>query len=127
LLKSDPATWSDPRHRLGEAAERRVARLLARAGYRVLEQRFRLHHHDVDLVARAGSVVVFVEVKARAGPGHGRAAEAVTARKQHALARAAEAWLQRWGRRGDVARFDVVTVEAGRVHWVQDAFRPGWR
>ncbi len=127
MLKSDPRTWTDPRHRAGVAAERLAAELLRREGYEVLEHRYRFHRHDVDLVARRGATVVFVEVKVRSDASHGGAAEAVTPRKRLALTRAASAWLQRHGRPEDGARFDVIAVDADRVEWLQSAFRPGWR
>jgi putative endonuclease len=127
MLKSDPGTWRDPRHRLGVAAERLAARALADHGYRVLEHRFRYGRHDVDLVARRGAVIVFVEVKARSGDRFGAASEAVTARKQAALARSASVWLARHRCVRDAVRFDVITVRDGRLEWLQDAFRPGWR
>jgi putative endonuclease len=127
MLKSDPTTWTDPRHRAGVAAERLAAELLRREGYEVLEHRYRFHRHDVDLVARRGATVVFVEVKARTDASHGGAAAAVTARKRLELTRAASAWLQRHGRPEDGARFDVIAVDADRVEWLQSAFRPGWR
>lgn len=127
MLKTDPRTWLDPRHQKGEAAERLAADLLRREGYAILEQRFRFHRHDVDLVARKGDVVVFVEVKARAGSRFGAAVLAIGWRKQREIVRAASAWLQRHGRPADVCRFDVVTVEGARVEWLQSAFRPLWR
>ena len=127
MLKSDPNTWTDPRHRAGLAAERLAADLLRREGYRVLEHRFRFHRHDVDLVARRGATVVFVEVKARANSAFGAGTEAVTPRKRLELTRAASAWLQRHGGPGDGARFDVIAVDGDRVEWLQSAFRPGWR
>jgi putative endonuclease len=70
---------------------------------------------------------VFVEVKSRSDGRYGQGREAITAKKQRDLTRAAAAWLQRRGRATDVARFDVVTVDRGRVEWLQNAFRPGWR
>jgi putative endonuclease len=127
MLKSDPSRWTDPRHIEGERAERLVAELLTREGYDVLERRFRLFHHDVDLVARQGRTVVFLEVKARTGRRFGSGLEAVTAKKQRELVRVAAAWLQRYGRPDDVARFDVASVTGARVTWVRNAFRPGWR
>jgi putative endonuclease len=127
MLKSDPTTWSDPRHQAGVEAEQRAAEMLRRAGYRVLEQRYRFLRHDIDLVARQGRLVAFVEVKLRTNPGWGTAAEAITGRKRRELARAATAWLQRHGRPDDVARFDVVTVDGKEMVWIQNAFRPGWR
>ncbi|OGT92494.1 MAG: YraN family protein [Gemmatimonadetes bacterium GWC2_71_9] len=127
MLKSDPSTWTDPRHRAGVAAERLAAELLRREGYEVLEHRYRFHRHDVDLVARRGATVVFVEVKVRTGTAYGGAAQAITPRKRLELTRAASAWLQRHGRPEDGARFDVIAVDADRVEWLQSAFRPGWR
>lgn len=127
MLKSSPSTWTDARHREGVNAEQLAADLLHRCGYQVVEHRFRLHHHDIDLVARRGAVVVFVEVRYRANRRFGTPAESVTARKRLDLARAAAAWLQRFGRPGDSARFDVIGVMGDRVEWLQSAFRPGWR
>ena len=127
VFKSDPETWSDPRHREGARAEQLAADLLTREGYAIVEMRFRFHRHDVDLVARRDSVVVFVEVKSRGSKSYGAPAESVGWKKRRELVRAASAWLQRYGRPGDVCRFDVVTVQGGRVEWLQSAFRPLWR
>ena len=127
MLKSDPSTWKDPRHREGARAESLAADALRVQGYQVLEQRFRYGHSDVDLVARRGAVVVFVEVKSRADERFGAASESVTARKQANLVRAASVWLTRHGRAWNSIRFDVITVTNGKLEWLQDAFRPGWR
>lgn len=127
MLKSDPSTWRDPRHRSGAEAESLAAEAMRAQGYEVLEQRFRYRRHDVDLVARRGPVVVFVEVKLRTDNRFGAPSEAVTARKQADLVRAASAWLSRHGKPWDAVRFDVITVQGGQLEWLQDAFRPGWR
>ncbi len=127
MLKSDPATWKDPRHRLGVEAEYIAATALRVQGYQVLEHRFRYGRSDVDLVARRGSVIVFVEVKSRSDDRFGAPSEAVTARKQAKVVRAASAWLSRHPKPWDAVRFDVITVEGNHVEWLQDAFRPGWR
>jgi putative endonuclease len=127
VLKSDPSTWKDPRHREGARAEALAADALRLRGYQVLEQRFRYARSDVDLVARRGAVIVFVEVKSRADDRYGAAAEAVTARKQANVVRAASVWLTRHARPWDAVRFDVITVCNGKLEWLEDAFRPGWR
>jgi len=127
MLKSDPSTWKDPRHRAGYEAEAMAAAAMRVQGYQVLEQRFRYAHHDVDLVARRGRVVVFVEVKSRASDAFGTPTEAVTARKQADVVRAASVWLSRHATAWDAVRFDVITVRDGKLEWLQDAFRPGWR
>jgi putative endonuclease len=127
VIKSDPETWKDKRHRDGEAAERRAAELLIENGYVVLERRYRFHRHDIDIVARRGSTVVFVEVKLRWSKRYGLAVETIHPSKQRDLVRAASAWLQRHGKPGDVARFDVVAIQNGELTWLQSAFRPLWR
>jgi putative endonuclease len=127
VLKSDPSTWTDARHRRGVEAELAAAALLRGQGYRILEHRWRFHRHDVDLIARFGATVVFVEVRARSSDRFGGPAESVTGRKQALLARSAACWLQRYGLPGDTARFDVVAVRGDRLEWLRGAFRPGWR
>ena len=127
MLRTDPSTWSDRRHIDGVEAEIYAAGLLKRCGYDVVEHRFRLGHHDVDLVARKGAMVVFVEVRYRLTSRFGTAAESVTAGKQHDITRVARLWMARNARPGDFARFDVIGVQGDRVEWLQSAFRPGWR
>ena len=127
MLKTDPAAWSDPRHQQGVEAEVYAAGLLKRCGYDVVEHRFRLHHNDVDLVARKGATVVFVEVRYRLTSRLGAPSESVTARKRQDIARLASLWMAMNARPGDMARFDVIGVCGDRVEWLQSAFRPGWR
>jgi len=85
---------------------------LLRLGWRIEAHRFRLGHHDLDLVARRGNLVAFVEVKTRLSRRFGRAVEAVGPRKQAVLARLAELWRVRFGLPSDRYRFDVIAVES---------------
>ena len=108
------AEWTDPRHRRGYAGERAAIAYLLRLGWRIEAHRFRLGHHDLDLIARRGSLVAFVEVKTRRSSRFGPAAEAIGARKRAILTRLAGLWRARFGAREDRYRFDVITVEEGR-------------
>jgi putative endonuclease len=117
------------RQRLGLDGEAQAEEFLRRAGFTILDRRFRCRAGEIDLVALDGEVVVFVEVKARRGVGYGTPTEAVVPRKQRRLAWAALTWLARMGRLESRSRFDVVEVlaPAGRaslVRHVEDAFRP---
>ena len=108
---------------MGREAEDLVARRLVAAGWAILARNARTRHGELDLVARDGRTLVFVEVKAgRAGARFGpeRPVLAVDARKQQRLRRLATAWMA--ANRGRVAyariRFDAVGVtfdRAGRV------------
>ena len=121
------AAWTDPRQRLGIRGERLALEYLVACGWDIEAHRFRLGRHDLDLVARRGSLVAFVEVKTRRGGGCGRAVESVSIRKRRILARVAETWRVRYGRRGDVYRFDLIALSAGpsglRVEHLADAWR----
>jgi putative endonuclease len=122
--------WSDPRHRRGYEGERVAISHLIRAGWRIEAHRFRLGHHDLDIVARLGSLVAFVEVKTRRSSRFGSGVEAVGSRKQAIMTRLAELWRVRFGLPGDRYRFDVIAVEEGpgsstspQVTHITDAWR----
>ena len=112
--------------RLGEQGERIAERWLRARGWRIVDRRWRSGHRDLDLVARQGATVAFVEVKARRKPDFGGPVEAVGWRKRRELQRSALAWIDRHGSPEAVYRFDVIGVlVAGstvRVRHVADAF-----
>jgi putative endonuclease len=93
----------------------------------VLAHRWRVGHTEIDVIARRGPVVAFVEVKARRGPGFGNPLEAVTGAKRRELVKAARAWVDRHGRPADIYRFDCIGITDTGLEHVADAFRPGWR
>jgi len=126
-LRSDPSDWSDERHKDGLAAEQAAIRYLASRGWYVLVHRFRAGRVEIDIVARQGPLVVFVEVKARRGTAFGSPFEAVTGPKRRELVKAARVWIDRHGRPGDVYRFDCIGIQDGKLEHLEDAFRPGWR
>ena len=108
---------------LGRNAERLAGWWLRLKGYRIVARGFRVPSGEVDLIARRGRTVAFIEVKARADLT--RAREAVTPRQRRRIARAATAFLQR---REDLAaldaRFDVVLLAPGRLpRHMPDAWR----
>ena len=118
----------DPRQRVGLAGERAAEAALQRAGLTPIERRFRRRFGEIDLIARRGPLIVFVEVKTRRGDRFGRPAEAVTPAKQRRMARVAASYLQRRGWLEQPCRFDVVEVTlqpgaAPRVRHIEDAFR----
>jgi putative endonuclease len=119
--------WRDPRHRRGLAGERLALAYLTSCGWQIEAHRFRAGRHDVDLVARRGSVVAFVEVKTRSDDAFGSPLEAIGWQKRRAITRVAEVWRLRHGRAGDEYRFDVVTVAGSaserRVEHIADAWR----
>jgi len=126
-LRSDPAEWKDERHKRGLAAEQQAIRYLLSCGWRIVAHRFRVGHKEIDLIARQGSLVSFIEVKSRRGDAFGSPLQAVTGVKRRELVTAAQVWVDRYGRPSDVYRFDCITLVNNRLEHVADAFRPGWR
>ncbi len=92
---------------LGERGERAAARYLRRHGLRVLYRGYRTKWGEIDLIAREGETLVFVEVKARR---RGVPAEAVADEKQRRLTLAALHFLRRYGLLEQRSRFDVVAI-----------------
>ncbi len=101
---------ASPAPPLGAVGERAAERFLVRARYVILARNYRCRQGEVDLIALDGCTVVFVEVKARRGPGWGTPIEAVTPFKQRRLVRVAEHFLARHRLAGRAVRFDIVGV-----------------
>lgn len=100
----------DRRQLLGVSGEAAAEKFLRRRRYTILERNYRCPLGEVDLIALDGSVIVFIEVKTRAGDGAGSPLDAVDQRKQRQLARVANYYLSRHRLHGRDARFDVVGV-----------------
>ena len=100
--------------RRGRSAELLCLWLLRLKGWRILERDLKLPVGEIDILARRGSVVAAIEVKARAD--WDTAAHALTPRQRRRIARALEAYL---ARRPDLARlsprFDVILLVPGRL------------
>jgi putative endonuclease len=101
---------------------------LTSCGWHIEGHRFRLGRHDVDVVARRGPLVAFVEVKARGSVLCGSPVESVHWRKRRILGKVAALWQVRHGRPGDEYRFDVVAIQfrAGGgyvIEHLEDAWR----
>lgn len=126
-LRSDPTEWTDARHQRGLAGEQAAMRYLLSRGWLIVAHRFRAGRAEIDVIARRGRLVAFVEVKARRGAAFGSPLEAVRGPKRRELVRVARAWIERWGRAGDVYRFDCIGLWDGQLDHLEDAFRPGWR
>jgi putative endonuclease len=92
---------------LGDRGERAAARFLRRRGLRVLLRGYRARSGEIDLIAREGDTLVFVEVKARR---QGVPAEAVTAEKQRRITLAALHFLRKHDLLDVRSRFDVVAI-----------------
>lgn len=105
------------------SAERRAARWYRLRGWRILGTNVWAAGNEVDVIARRGRSLRFVEVKEKTGPRFGDPAEMVTEEKQRRVRNAARAWLASHPElRGLDVAFDVVAVWEGRLRRIPDAF-----
>ena len=102
-----------PKRKIGNLGEASAAKYLRRHGYKILERNFVSGNHEIDLIAKKGAIIAYVEVKARTvrnGGGYeARPAAAVTPQKQRAIISAASYYHKLHGE-GLRARFDVIEV-----------------
>ena len=105
----------------GRRAEDMAAAFLQAKGLTVVERNFRAKVGEIDVIAREGDEIVFVEVRARASKDFGGAAASVGGAKRRKLIRAARVWLAARGWEG-ACRFDVVAIDGGRLEHIPSAF-----
>ncbi|MBP2684493.1 MAG: hypothetical protein H6Q79_2532 [Deltaproteobacteria bacterium] len=96
----------------GNAAEERACRHLEAAGCSIVERNYRTKGGEIDIVARKGDLLVFVEVRSRGDAGFGTPEESVTPAKRRRIVSAARGYLSTvppstWRE----ARFDVIAIE----------------
>lgn len=113
----------------GKAGEEFAAAHLRRLGFEILETNWRHRKLEVDIIAKEGEMLVFVEVKTRSYDYFGRPEEFISPAQQARLARAAAVFMEKIGHEWAI-RFDVVSIlkkkEGGfAVELIRDAFFPG--
>ncbi|WP_250866176.1 YraN family protein [Caballeronia sp. INSB1] len=109
---------------LGDVFESRALEFLQRQRMRLVARNVTCRGGEIDLVMLdACGALVFVEVRARKSRRYANAAASVDARKRARLVHAAQHFLATWRGALPACRFDVVAFDAGRVHWLPDAFR----
>ncbi|MFH1611520.1 MAG: YraN family protein [Patescibacteria group bacterium] len=101
----------DPRRRFGNKAEDLAARFLVSKGYKIIKRQYKTRAGEIDLIARDGDEIVFVEVKARHGREFGFPEESVTAVKLRKIQATAELYLQKYKLQRAPYRIEVVAIE----------------
>lgn len=99
-----------PSKQLGNTGEDLACHFLQGKKFRILARNWRYQHVELDIVARHGDTLVFVEVKTRSAGGLSTAVEAITPRKKACCIKAARAWLTTHNAWDEPCRFDIVCV-----------------
>jgi putative endonuclease len=110
LFPSGPETAPRaPKGSLGERGENVAAKYLRNKGYKIITRNYQSATGEIDIIARDGKTLVFVEVKTRAADDP-TPEEQVNPTKQHQITKAAKQYLSRYGHPHPPARFDVVAI-----------------
>lgn len=96
---------------LGTVGEELACRFLRHRGLRIVAQNFTCRFGEIDLIAREGRTLVFVEVKCRRSVSAGEPLESITRRKRLQIIRSAQWYLKRHGLSDSLCRFDAVSVK----------------
>lgn len=110
----------------GDNGEKIAEKHLERLGYRIVERNYRCRYGEIDLIARDGDTLVFVEVKTRSSTGFGTPGQSVDYRKQRHMIRTSLAYMNEKDLHEVEARFDVVSIvrtpEKTETEVIKDAF-----
>ena len=107
--------------RAGADAEEIAADFLAAKGMHIVARNFRTRFGEIDLVARDGESLVFVEVRLRTNEYFGGAADSVDVPKRSRVVAAARSYLANMHPEPP-CRFDVVTLDGDSPRWIRAAF-----
>lgn len=111
------------KRKVGGFYEEQAALFLESQGLFIKERNYRCRLGEVDLIARDGECLVFVEVKYRFSMKAGNAWEAVDKKKQKNISKVAAQYLAIHFHTLDIAcRFDVVGFEKDKPFWIKNAF-----
>lgn len=106
----------------GREAEALAAAFLESRGLHIVSRNYRSRFGEIDIIARDGDTLVFVEVRERKSNAYGGAAASITTDKQKKITRTALAYLGSTGT-PPACRFDAVLIAGqGRIEWLRDAF-----
>ncbi len=119
---------TDPRHALGQAAERRVQDWLEHRGLSLVARNWRGRRGELDLIMRDGPILVIIEVRARPGRPHAEIRTSVDERKCRRITNTVREYLADSGLGDSLpVRGDVVTVSGGsrfpEIQWWRNALR----
>lgn len=107
----------------GKDAENLAADYLQRAGLKLVARNYRCRYGEIDLIARDGETLVFVEVRMRSSDRFGGAAASITATKRAKLVRAARHYIANVAQPPQ-CRFDALLVNGQErsIEWLKSAF-----
>lgn len=107
---------------IGFEYEKIAGKYLEEHGYEILEYNFYSRHGEIDIIAKHGEYLVFVEVKYRDNDKKGDPLEAISMQKQRTISKCALYYLKKNGMQDVSVRFDVVGILGSKIQVIENAF-----
>ena len=126
ISKGDVQISVENKQSLGKSGEAFAVRLLVEAGLHIISQNYRCPKGEMDIIAREGDALVFIEVRTRRSAYRGWGEESITRQKAQRLQAIASFYVLQQGYiNWPSIRFDVVAIRwSGKdpeIHWIQAA------
>lgn len=109
--------------KIGKLGEQLAADYLEKAGYRILQRNYRCRFGEIDIIAKEGDTIVFVEVKSRRSDNYGAPQFAVGIEKQRRISKISLYYIQTNRLESFNARYDVVAVIMRSGNWHVELFK----
>lgn len=108
---------------IGKEHEDKAVKYLEDSGYLIVERNFYCRQGEIDIIARDGKYLVFVEVKYRKDTKKGYPSESVTYYKRNRIIRASKFYMYKNRiSDGQAVRFDVISITDDDIELIKDAF-----
>jgi len=107
---------------LGNSGEEIAIKYLKKHGYKILEVNYKHKIGEIDIIAKKGSIIVFIEVKHRSSDYFGLPREAVNELKQNKIRMIATAYIKKKRLFDYPCRFDVIEILSGEITHIEDCF-----
>lgn len=110
------------RRDIGKRYEEMAVRYLEEQHYQILEQNYQIRTGEIDVIAKDGNCLVFLEVKYRQNDRMGDPLEAVDKCKQRKIYQTAQYYLYQRNIQDHPCRFDVIGITGTRIQHIKNAF-----
>ena len=108
---------------IGSEGEEQAVEHLKAQEYTLIKRNFRHKHGEIDIIAKAKDILVFIEVKYRSKTKFAKAEEMLTYSKQQKLINAANIFLQENPKFENYeCRFDLIAINKEDINWIKNAF-----
>lgn len=110
------------RRAFGNMGEAAASEYLRKRGWEIVARNVRYGQGEIDIVARKGELLAFVEVKRRSSTRYGQPVEAVSWAKRRHIALAAAMYVQEHGPQDAMMRFDIIEILGAQINHIENAF-----